>query len=186
MDEKENSLFHVNNQIESHLLKHLTDSKYESLWIKVCLDKTKPIFLSVVYRPPSKGSDLESTDQLCAYLKECDSKLPQIKEVFICGDFNCNMMSRYALSSKIKDLCSSLSLKQLIEEPTRVTPHSSTLLDLIMTNSVNISKAGVIDPGVSDHSLVYVIRKFKRPKGEPKIIRVRVPRKKSIFRKPKI
>ena len=166
-------LFYVNNQLESHLLKHLTDSKYESLWIKVCLDKTKPIFLSVVYRPPSKGSDLESTDQLCAYLKECDSKLPQIKEVFICGDFNCNMMSRYALSSKIKDLCSSLSLKQLIEEPTRVTPHSSTLLDLIMTNSVNISKAGVIDPGVSDHSLVYVIRKFKRPKGEPKIIRVR-------------
>ena len=166
-------LFYVNNQLESHLLKHLTDSKYESLWIKVCLDKTKPIFLSVVYRPPSKGSDLESTDQLCAYLKECDSKLPQIKEVFICGDFNCNMMSRYALSSKIKDLCSSLSLKRLIEEPTRVTPHSSTLLDLIMTNSVNISKAGVIDPGVSDHSLVYVIRKFKRPKGEPKIIRVR-------------
>ena len=166
-------LFYVNNQLESHLLKHLTDSKYESLWIKVCLDETKPIFLSVVYRPPSKGSDLESTDQLCAYLKECDSKLPQIKEVFICGDFNCNMMSRYALSSKIKDLCSSLSLKQLIEEPTRVTPHSSTLLDLIMTNSVNISKAGVIDPGVSDHSLVYVIRKFKRPKGEPKIIRVR-------------
>ena len=166
-------LFYVNNQLESHLLKHLTDSKYESLWIKVCLDKTKPIFLSVVYRPPSKGSDLESTDQLCAYLKECDSKLPRIKEVFICGDFNCNMMSRYALSSKIKDLCSSLSLKQLIEEPTRVTPHSSTLLDLIMTNSVNISKAGVIDPGVSDHSLVYVIRKFKRPKGEPKIIRVR-------------
>ena len=166
-------LFYVNNQLESHLLKHLTDSKYESLWIKVCLDKTKPIFLSVVYRPPSKGSDLESTDQLCAYLKECDSKLPQIKEVFICGDFNCNMMSRYALSSKIKDLCSSLSLKQLIEEPTRVTPHSSTLLDLIMTNSVNISKAGVIDPGVSDHSLIYVIRKFKRPKGETKIIRVR-------------
>ena len=82
-------------------------------------------------------------------------------------------MSRYALSSKIKDLCSSLSLKQLIEEPTRVTPHSSTLLDLIMTNSVNISKAGVIDPGVIDHSLIYVIRKFKRPKGEPKIIRVR-------------
>ena len=83
------------------------------------------------------------------------------------------MISRYALSSKIKDLCSSLSLKQLIEESNRVTPHSSTLLDLIMINSVNISKAGVIDPGVSDHSLVYVIRKFKRPKGEPKIISVR-------------
>ena len=38
------------NKLESHL--HLTVSKYESLWIKVCLDKTKLIFLSVVYRPP--------------------------------------------------------------------------------------------------------------------------------------
>ena len=41
-----------------------------------------------------------------------------------------------------------------------------------MTNSVNISKAGVIDPGVSDHSLVFVIRKIKPPKGEPKLIKV--------------
>ena len=82
-------------------------------------------------------------------------------------------MSRYALSSKIKDLCSSLYLKQLIEEPTRVTPSSSILLDLILTNSVNVSKTAVIDPEVSDHSLVYVIRKFKRPKGEPKTLKVR-------------
>ena len=101
----------------------------------------------MVYRPPSKGSDKESTDHLCAYLKECDQKLHQIKEIFICGGFNCNMMSRYALS-----------LTQLIEEPTHVTSHSNMLLDLIKANSVYISKAGINDPGVSDHSLVY----FKR------------------------
>ena len=41
-----------------------------------------------------------------------------------------------------------------------------------MTNSVCISKSGVLDLGISDHSLVYVIRKFKRPKGEPKLIKV--------------
>ena len=85
----------------------------------------------MVYRPPSNGSDLDSTDNLCAYLKQCEKQLPRSNEVFICGDLNCNMLNKYALSSKIKDLCSSLSLKQLIEEPTRITPHSSTLLDLI-------------------------------------------------------
>ena len=74
---------------------------------------------------------------------------------------------------KIKDLCSSLYLKQLIEEPTRITQFSSTLLDLILTNSVNVSKTGVISHGVSDHSLVYVIRKFKRPKDEDKKLKVR-------------
>ena len=62
----------VHDQLESHLLKHLPDSKHESLSTKLCLDKTKPIFFSVVYRPPSKGSDLESTDSLCAYLKQYD------------------------------------------------------------------------------------------------------------------
>ena len=98
----------------------------------MCLSKTKPIFLSVVYRPPSNGSDLDSTENICAYLKQCEKQLPRSNEVFICGDLNCNMLNKYALSSKIKDLCSSLSLKQLIEEePTRITPHSSTLVDLI-------------------------------------------------------
>ena len=80
------------------------------------------------------------------------------------------MMSSYALSSEIKDLCSSLYLKQLIEKPT--TPFSSTLLDLIVTNSVNVSITGVIDPRISDHSLVSAIRKFKWPNGEPKILTV--------------
>ena len=47
-----------NEQLESHPLKHLSDANYESIWIKVCLSKTKPIFLSVVYKPPSNGSDL--------------------------------------------------------------------------------------------------------------------------------
>ena len=47
------------------------------------------------------------------------------------------------------------------------------LIDLIMTNSSCVSKSGVIHLGISDHSLTYVIRKFNRPKGEPKTIKVR-------------
>ena len=42
-----------------------------------------------------------------------------------------------------------------------------------MTNSVNVSKSGVLYSGISDHSLVYVIRKFKRPKSEPKLMKTR-------------
>ena len=142
--------------MESHPLKHLDSLENESIWVKVCLKKVKPIYICVVYRPPTTNvSDLESTDRLCAYLKQCNRKLPHEKEVFILGDFNCNMLSKNALSSKIKDLCSSLSLKQLIEESTRITPQNSTLLDLILTNSDNVSQSGVFHSGISDHSLVY-------------------------------
>ena len=87
--------FYVNEQLESHPLKHLSDCNYESLCIKVCLSKTKPIFLSVIYRPPSNGSDLDSTENLCAYLKRCEKQLTRSNEVFICGDLNCNMLNKY-------------------------------------------------------------------------------------------
>ena len=71
-------LFYINEQLESHPLKHLSDSNYESLWIKVYLSKTKPIFLSVVYRPPSNGSDLDSTENLCSYLKQCENNFLEV------------------------------------------------------------------------------------------------------------
>ena len=83
---------------------------------------------------------LQSTENVCTHLVRCLEKLPQKEEVFIMGDFNCNILSKYALSSKIKDLCSSLSLKQLIMEPTRVTINSSTLIDLIMDQQFSCFK----------------------------------------------
>ncbi|XP_057295887.1 uncharacterized protein LOC130624320 [Hydractinia symbiolongicarpus] len=165
-------LIFVNENLDSHLLKHLYFENVESLWVKVCLKKTKPIYVCGVYRPPG-GSDLQSTENLCTHFKQCFNKFPKEKEVFILGDFNCNMLSKYALSSKIKELCSTLFLKQHITEPTRVTENSSTLIDLILSNSSCISKTGVMDLGISDHNLVYVIRKFKRPKFEPKTCKVR-------------
>ena len=96
--------------MDSHPLKHLQCENIESLWVKLCLKKSKPLYLCGVYRPPG-GSDLQSTENVCTHLVSCIEKLPQKEEVFIMGDFNCNMLSKYALSSKIKDLCSSLSLK---------------------------------------------------------------------------
>ena len=71
-----------------------------SVWVKVCLKKVKPIYLYLVYRHPATNvSDLESTDRLCAYLKQGYKKLPHEKVVFILGDFNCNLLCKNALSS---------------------------------------------------------------------------------------
>ena len=48
-------------------------------------------------------------------------------------------------------LCSLYQFHQLIEESTRLTSKSATLIDLILTNRPeNISKSGVIHLGISD------------------------------------
>jgi hypothetical protein len=65
-------------------------------------------------------------------------------------------------------------MAQLIEEPTRVARTSATIIDLILTNAPEkISHAGVIHVGISDHSLIYAVHKFKPLKRRPTIKNVR-------------
>ena len=46
-----------------------------------------------------------------------------------------------------------------------ITPTSASLIDLILTNkSENISQSGVVLLGISDHSLIFAIRKLTLPK----------------------
>jgi len=62
---------------------------------------------------------------------------------------------------KMKELTEALQFSLLIHEPTRITNTSQTLIDLVLTNSPNfIRKAGVIHLDVSDHSLVFAVRKL--------------------------
>ena len=53
------------------------------------------------------------------------------------------------------DLCELFSFKQLIEEPTRVTLNTSSIIDHIATTRArNIVKSGVYEVSLSDHYMV--------------------------------
>ena len=55
-------------------------------------------------------------------------------------------------------------LTQIINKPTRITLTSKSLIDLIFTNQESrVVSHGVIDCGISDHCLVYVVRKIAVP-----------------------
>ena len=75
-------------------------------------------------------------------------------------------LKRNTLSSLIRELCKSKDLKQHVTIPTRVTNTSSTLIDLILSNSKYVKECNVVDLGLSDHSLVHIRRdrvKINRP-----------------------
>ena len=63
-------------------------------------------------------------------------------------------------------------LQQHVKSPTRVTPLTKTLIDLIFTQMGDNKtlEAGVIRLGISDHDLVYLCRKISLPKQSPKIV----------------
>ena len=59
------------------------------------------------------------------------------------------------------DLYELFSFKQLIDRPTRVTLATSSIIDHIATTIArNIVKSGVYEVSLSDHSMVYCLRKF--------------------------
>lgn len=74
-------------------------------------------------------------------------------------------------STKIKDLCEQQSLKQTIDEPTHFTDHSSSLLDIILTNNIDhLIFSGVGDPFLTQeiryHCPIYGIFNFSKPKNK--------------------
>ena len=58
------------------------------------------------------------------------------------------------------------NLKQLITSYTRVTQHSSTIIDRVYSDSNKVSSSGIIDVNISDHFAVFLVRKKGRNRIE--------------------
>ena len=72
---------------------------------------------------------------------------------------------------KLDDLITEYQPQQNIKDPTRITPTTKTLLDIILTkiDDTKVIGSEVIHLGISDHSFVYLCRKVSIPKSKPKI-----------------
>ena len=156
--------------------RNIFSNSYEHIFFDLLIPKMKPISIGIFYRPPNANNFLES---FINDLKQIDFKK---SEAYFLGDFNINLLlnDKFVLKenqsvtfrnfnspfvSKYKELCQTFSLKEIIQEPTRVTSATSSLLDHILTNAGwKISQKGVIDVGLSDHQLIYCTRKILRTK----------------------
>lgn len=109
----------------------------------------KPIVVVLAYRPPS-GNNRYACDAIIDYLQMVDNL--DRKEVILMGDLNWDYLNTtdngYKLIDEIGD---EFALEQKIEDPTRVARDSSKLIDVILTNSRNISYAGYLNYHNSDH-----------------------------------
>lgn len=84
-------------------------------------------------------------------------------ESIILGDFNYNVDKNIHLSSMTKHfntLCNTSGLTQLIKDFTRTTKTCKSILDLILVSEPDkIVCSGVLPVGISDHDLIYCVRK---------------------------
>lgn len=88
------------------------------------------------------------------------NQLPMDAEVFIMGDFNIGVTKTNSPSQQaLKGFEHTNNFLQLIKSNTWTTNRSSSLIDLICTNSGIIQQSGIMNINISDHLPIYAIRK---------------------------
>ena len=134
----------------------------EDTWITVQCRKLPSIIIGCMYRHPKA---LAGTFD---YIEDIFRSMSvRGKPVFILGDFNDNLFLK---GNKLSKIIKSYKLTQIIDKPTRITPASATLLDLVITNKPEmILSHDVVPQVVADHELVSINVDISKPKRKPVI-----------------
>ena len=117
------------------------------------------IIIGCVYRHPH--ANVDSFTYLSDVFK---SICLRNKSIFVLGDFNDDLL---CTENKLGKIFRNLKLNQMIDRPTRVTPHSRTLLDLTITNKPEmIVHSDVVPETIADHDLISIQIDIKKPKRQ--------------------
>ena len=148
---------YIRSNLNFRIRKDLANKDLEFLLVEISKPRSKPFLVDTWYRPSS------SPQESITLFEEIIDKIDvENLELYLLGDLNCNLLSNTP-NSNTTDLLNVFdiyNLSQTISEPTRITNTSRTLIDLCITNSPDKVKASdVLSIGISDHSLVYLIRK---------------------------
>ena len=161
-------LYYIKDGIVFKEKSDLQCTDVEALWIELNLPFSKPILLGTVYRPPD--SKAEYNDKLDILFQNTTSLY---EDIAILGDFNLDISKRCNVN-KINKLSNHSNLKQLINDYTRITENTKSKLDLAFVSKADkVSSSGVHSLGLSDHSMIYIVRKNKKVRVPPKFIKSR-------------
>lgn len=155
------------------------DSGIEALCI-VLKTKRQRIGLCVLYRPPS----VRYTSLSALFHSLFVNLAIEVNSVVCLGDLNIDLASKTCSESKyLRRLLKESNAIQLIDEPTRVTATSATLLDHIIVDRIaEVKRIGVIDTSsitdhrgvkITDHKLIYCILECNIERKPAKLITYR-------------
>ena len=128
----------------------------ECHWVKVMLEKQRNIIICNVYRPP-QGNMKCFVEYMENVLENIDSER---EDIIIMGDMNVDFLEKTGNDYKIiNSFITQFGLDTCIKEPTHFSTNRNTCIDQFLTNSNYIDCCGVENLNISDHQLIFLIRK---------------------------
>ena len=150
--------FYVKKSINFIVRNDLNMETLENLCLEIQQPRSKPFVVVTWYRPPDSSIGIFTPFEHLIGILDLENI-----EYYLMGDLNCDMIAtRYDNDTcKLMSITDVYGLQKLITEPTRVTPTSSTLIDVIYTNCPDkIVCSEVCHVRISDHSMVFAYRKL--------------------------
>ena len=144
---------HVNYTLRPDLV----PTDLEAVCVEINLANSQSFIISSIYRPPCSANEVfKKIEELIKLIDD------ESKELYIFGDLNCNMLQlNLSTTKRLQEIMELYQLTQLIDSPTRITNSNQSLLDVSITSTPEkIISSGVVHLRISDHSLIYAIRKL--------------------------
>ena len=140
---------YVDNNFDSTRINKFTveNGYFECIGISIKSANNKVTNIVSLYRPPDTSID-DFTASIEALLMNNN------QQTYVCGDFNIDLINykQHEQTDTFVNKMFSLGYKPLINKPTRITAYSSTLIDNIFTNELDLKhRSGVVIADISDH-----------------------------------
>ena len=144
----------------------------EAIWIEILIVRSRSILVCFSYKPPDSSNHIDK--HFTAKFRDMiETATCENKETLLAGDLNCNYLVPND-HTEIKDIIRINGLKQVIEQPTRITKTTKTLIDIITTTDKTRIHASIVFPNsYSDHDLTGIVRKMHVEKFKPRTILTR-------------
>ena len=140
----------------------ITWEDIESLSVEILNSQTRNIIFNVIYRSPNGDLNVFET-----FFKKILSDSTTVnKTFFLAGDFNINLLD-FETNKKVQsfvNLMFEFSMIPTINKPTRVTKHTATAMDNVITNcSLNSDfKSAIVKTDLFDHFPIIFINELMR------------------------
>jgi exonuclease III len=141
----------------------LENDEVEGIWIEFKQSNAKNFIVGIIYRPPDTSKHLSKNfeNSFINCIKKITS---ETKECIILGDININYLNDEC-HKKFKEMIDLQGLIQMINEPTRVTKDTKTLIDVVLTSHPeNLCNINVVLSSLSDHDIISCKRKVNNIK----------------------
>nr|CAI5834332.1 unnamed protein product [Callosobruchus analis] len=157
---------YVTNKYLCHSVNTI-ETNFEQLWVAFTVSN-KRFIVGVLYKPPSYPDS-----EFIAELEDVFNDICPKYDYIICtGDFNIDISCLERNNTRLLiHLLESYELQQLIDEPTRYTSNSTSIIDLIIcSKELDVfNKQVSVDAVIADHNLISCKFKTQTALTKPKV-----------------